>query len=81
MYTLHLVENCGMLNGHCVDHRMPCGTPGYPKEVIEETLDYMENNYRHLVEITPRIALKIADTLHYEKDATLRKNILQQMWK
>lgn len=81
MYTLHLVENCGMLNGHCVDHRMPNGTPGYPKAVIEETLDYMETNYRNLVEITPRIALKIADTLHYQKNATLRKNILQQMWK
>lgn len=81
MYTLHLVDNCKMLNGNCVDHKLPCGTPGYPAEVINETMDYMEDNYRKLVEVTPRIALRIADTLHYEKDPTLRKSILQQMWK
>lgn len=81
MYTLHLCEHAGMLNGNCVDHKMADGTPGYPSKVILETLDYMEDNYRKLVEITPRIALKIADTLHYQQDETLRKSILQQMWK
>jgi hypothetical protein len=81
MYTMHLVENCNMLNGHCVDHKQEDGTPGYPQDVIDASLEYMENNYRNLVEITPRIALRIADTLHYEKDEAMRKNILQQMWK
>ena len=81
MYTLHLCDNVGMLNGNCVDHKMPNGTPGYPKKAIEETLDYMESNYRNLVEVTPRIALRICDTMHYEKDPAMRKNILQQMWK
>jgi hypothetical protein len=81
MYTLHLCENMGMLNGNCVDHKMPNGTPGYPKKAIEETLDYMEKNYRNLVEVTPRIALRICDTMYYEKNPVLRKSILQQMWK
>lgn len=81
MYTLHLCENVGMLNGECVDHKMPDGTRGYPKQAIELTLDYMQDHYRQLVEITPRIALRICDTMHYEQDPALRKNILQQMWK
>ena len=81
MYTLHLCENVGMLNGGCVDHKQKNGTPGYPAKAIDETLDYMENNYRNLVEITPRIALRICDTLHYEQDPIMRKNLLQQMWK
>lgn len=81
MYTIHLCENVSMLNGNCVDHKQKDGTPGYPDTVIDETLEYMYANYRQLVEITPRIALRIADTLHYEKDANLRKSLLQQMWK
>ena len=81
MYTMHLCENKGMLNGNCVDHKMPNGTPGYPVTIIEQALEYMENNYRKLVEITPRIALKIADTFYYQTDPLLRDAILQQMWK
>jgi hypothetical protein len=57
------------------------GQPGYSAKAIEETLDYMENNYRQLVEITPRIALRICDTLYYHTDKIMRKNLLQQMWK
>jgi hypothetical protein len=81
MYTLHLCENVGMLNGGCVDHMQSNGQPGYSAKAIEETLDYMENNYRQLVEITPRIALRICDTLYYHTDKIMRKNLLQQMWK
>ena len=80
MYTLHLVEHAGMLNGNCVDHKMPDGTTGYPDDAIELTLDYMQDHYRQLVEVTPRIALRICDTMHYQDEA-LRNNILQQMWK
>ena len=70
-----------MLNGACQDHKQEDGTPGYPEDVIDNTIEYMYNNYRQLVEITPRIALRIADTYHYSEDDAMLKNILQQMWK
>lgn len=79
MYTLYLCEDVGMLNGKCVDHKQADGTPGYPIEDIENALAYINKYYRNLVEITPRIALRICDTFHYQpKD--VRKSILQQMW-
>ena len=81
MYTIHLCENVGMLNGACQDHKQADGTPGYPQDVIDNTIEYMYNNYRRLVEITPRIALRIADTYHYSEDDAMLNNILQQMWK
>lgn len=81
MYTIHLCENVGMLNGACQDHKQADGTPGYPQDVIDNTIEYMYNNYRQLVEITPRIALRIADTYHYSEDDAMLNNILQQMWK
>ena len=81
MYTIHLCENVGMLNGACQDHKQADGTPGYPQPVIDSTIEYMYNNYRQLVEITPRIALRIADTYHYSEDDAMLNNILQQMWK
>ena len=81
MYTLYLCEDVDMLGKTCSDHVMTNGNAGYPKTVIKQTLDYMNEHYRRLVEITPRIALRIADTIHYEKDANLQKSILQQMWR
>ena len=81
MYTLHLCGDEDMLGKACVDHVMTNGKTGYPRTVIKETLDYMNEHYRRLVEITPRIALRIADTIHYEKDDNLKKSILQQMWR
>ncbi len=81
MYTIHLCENVGMLNGNCVDHIMEDETPGYPQDAIEQAIEYMYANYRQLVEITPRIALRICDTMHYQKDDNLRNAMLQQMWK
>jgi hypothetical protein len=81
MYTLHLCEDVDMLGKSCVDHVMSNGNFGYPKTIIKQTIDYMNDNYRRLVEITPRIALRIADTIHYEKDTNLRNSMLQQMWR
>jgi hypothetical protein len=82
MYTTHLCENVGMLNGNCVDHKMEDGTPGYPQKIIDQCIDYIYENYRQLVEITPRIALRICDTMYYNRNnPAMCKNILQQMWK
>lgn len=75
-YTIHLINDLGMLNGNCKAHK-----GGYPADVIEEALDYLSANYTRLVEVTPRQAIKIADTLHYQKDPTLRMNMLQTLWK
>ncbi len=79
MYTLHLCENVDMLGSKCVDHKQKNGKPGYPKKDINNALEYINNHYRNLVEITPRIALRIADTFHYQP-LDVRNSILQQMW-
>ena len=76
MYTMHLVENMDMLGTNCQEH-----LGGYPDDIIEEAAEYMSENYRNLVEVTPRQAIKIADTLHYQTDPVLRKQMLRQLWK
>lgn len=76
MYTMHLVENLAMLGNNCEEFE-----GGYPSNIIAEASDYMATNYRNLVEVTPRIAIKIADTLNHNTDPALRKAMLRQMWK
>ena len=76
MYTIHLVQNADMLGKNCEEF-----AGGYPEETIREAAEYMSSNYRSLVEVTPRIAIKIADILHHNTDTTLRKTMLQQLWK
>lgn len=76
MYTMHLVDNQGMLGKNCQEF-----IGGYPEEIIDQAASYMSENYRSLVEVTPRIAIKIADIMHHNVDATLRKTMLQQLWK
>lgn len=76
MYTMHLVEHCDMLGANCQEFK-----GGYPEDIIAQATDYMSTNYRQLVEVTPRQAIKIADILHHNPDETLRKIMLQQLWK
>jgi hypothetical protein len=76
MYTMHLVENMNMLGKNCQEF-----PGGYPKEIIDQAAEYMSDNYRSLVEVTPRQAIKIADILHHNPDIALRKIMLQQLWK
>lgn len=76
MYTEHLVRNMDMLGTNCEDF-----VGGYPVDIIAEAAEYMGRNYRKLVEVTPRIAIKIADTLHHNADPKLRSTMLQQLWK
>lgn len=76
MYTMHLIENCDMLGKNCEEF-----IGGYPAEIINEAADYMSANYRQLVEVTPRQAIKIADIMHHNHDEKLRKVMLQQLWK
>lgn len=76
MYTMHLVDNVDMLGKNCQEF-----TGGYPTDIIEQAAEYMSANYRSLVEVTPRIAIKIADIMHHNSDINLRKTMLQQLWK
>jgi hypothetical protein len=74
---MHLVQNVDMLGANCIDF-----AGGYPKKVIDQTIEYMSNNYRRLVEVTPRQAIKIADIIHHNGYGTdLTNRMLQQLWK
>lgn len=75
-YTIHLVDNEDMLGSNCQEF-----VGGYPEDIIDEAAEYMASNYPNLVEVTPRIAIKIADIMHHNADAKLRKTMLQQLWK
>ena len=58
MYTLHLIEEVDMLGEECYALE-----GGYSKDVIKTTVDYIRKNYKHFNEITPRMAIKIADMI------------------
>ena len=76
MYTIHLVENHDMLGVNCQEYR-----GGYPEEIVEKATDYMNDHYRSLVEVTPRIAIRIADMMHHASNDSVLKVQLQQLWK
>ena len=56
LYTLYLIEECGMLGQNCEGKE-----GGYPLSVQSDTIEYIRENYKFLTEITPRLATKIAD--------------------
>jgi len=55
-YTLYLIDEVKMLADNCTVIE-----GGFPEDVIDDTVEYMNNNYRVLKDITPRVAIKIAD--------------------
>jgi hypothetical protein len=56
LYTLHLVENEDILGKNC-----SVKEGGFPKDVIEDAIEYVRKNYRYLTDISPRVCMKIAD--------------------
>jgi len=54
-YTLYLIDEIDILGSNC---RVG---DGWSQDVIDDTINYMNDNYRFLRDITPRVALKIAD--------------------
>lgn len=81
-YTKYLIENCNMLSTNCVDHKYEIDgekIAGYPQDIIDETYEYLESNYELLGEVTPRVALKIADTMFYNPDPKMRRILLNQL--
>lgn len=59
MYTLYLLEDVGMLNGKLCETK----EGGYSKEIVQETIDYIRNNYKYMNNVTARVAAQIADTM------------------
>lgn len=63
LYTLHCISEYGLLGKQCQAKK-----GGYPKKVIDMTYEYIQENYDKLSECTPRMAIKIADLIHFNKD-------------
>jgi hypothetical protein len=59
MYTCHLIEDLDMLGKEC-----DAKEGGYPQEVIDKTVEFLSDKYDDFKEITPRIAIVIADTIY-----------------
>ena len=59
LYTLHLLEDIGMLSGDKCEVK----EGGYSKEIVKETIKYIRNNYKYMSNITARVAAQIADTM------------------
>lgn len=58
MYTNYLIDEVKMLGENC-----EAIEGGYSDDIITATIDYLDSNYENLKEITPRIAVKVADTM------------------
>lgn len=58
MYTIHLIEDVDMLGTNCYAKE-----GGYSKEVAGKVVQYFRDNWKSLDDITPRVAIKIADTI------------------
>jgi hypothetical protein len=63
MYTIHLVEELDILGKKC-----EAKDGGYSKDVIEKTLEFLSEKYSDFKEITPRVAIKVADTMNEYPD-------------
>lgn len=59
MYTMYLIEDMDILGKNC-----EAKDGGYSKKIIKDTLSYLSQNYSNFKEITPRIAIKVADTMN-----------------
>lgn len=78
MYTKHLVENEDMLGSNCLVHDYKVDDvkiKGYPQEIIEEAMDFIDDNYMNFSDITPRVSVSIADTIMYN-ECPIQKRIM-----
>tara|TARA_R110001606_G_scaffold389463_1_gene555606 strand:+ start:109 stop:909 length:801 start_codon:yes stop_codon:yes gene_type:complete len=69
LYTINLIENIEMLGANC-----DAKDGGYPEDIVEATMDFLADNYENFKDITPGVALKIADTM--DQFPTMYKTIL-----
>tara|TARA_R110000868_G_scaffold92333_2_gene256065 strand:+ start:3645 stop:4469 length:825 start_codon:yes stop_codon:yes gene_type:complete len=82
MYTKHLVENEMMLTDNCKVHTYTIDEVkynGYPQHIVDETMDYIDDNYMYFSDITPRVAVKVADTIYYNTDPMMKRVMLANL--
>lgn len=75
LYTKYLIEDGDMLGQACRVHQyeaMGRKIPGYPPKIIRKTESFIDDNYQNFSDISPRLAIKIADTLHYYRGQQLQ---------
>lgn len=81
-YTKYLVETEKMLTDNCRVHSYTVDDMkfnGYPQSVVDETMDYIDDNYQYMSDITPRVAVKIADTIYYNTDPIMKRVMLSNL--
>lgn len=83
MYTKYLVEKEHMLGDNCKVHTYKVrGVEkyGYPRDIVKQTMDFIDDRYMDFTEITPRVAVKIADTIYYHKhNAEMQEVMLENL--
>ena len=53
-----MIEEIGMLGENC-----EAKEGGYSQDVIQKTVQYLRDNWKSMDDITPRVAIKIADMI------------------
>lgn len=79
LYTKYLIEEKDMLGAGCRVHTYNYKGKkmnGYPPTVIDESVDFLDDEYPNFTEITPRIAIKVADTIQY--NTGVQKQVMLQ---
>lgn len=74
LYTKYLVEEKDMLGSNCMVHKYEMDgkkLSGYPTHIIDLAVDFIDDNYLNFSDITPRVAVKIADCFYYYKNEQL----------
>ena len=72
LYTKHLIHTAKMLESGCrvFSHTVKGHkVVGYPKKHVKSTVDFIDRNYINFSDITPRVAIKIADCFQHYKGA------------
>lgn len=80
MYTRYLIENENMLGDNCKVHTYKNNkgerVNGYPIEYIEQAVEFIDNNFENFSEVTPRVAVKVVDTIYTSRDDKDMQDIL-----
>lgn len=79
MYTKYLVESQKMLTDNCLVHTYTVDGEtfnGYPQDIVDEAMTFIDDNYQNFSDITPRVAVKIADTCFYNSHNDHMKRVM-----